>query len=52
LSEFNDIPKEGEDEYHLLCFGDGEENTPLEQNEFKVIAKNFFIPMLRSMDQS
>jgi exodeoxyribonuclease V gamma subunit len=49
FNDFGDIPKEGEDEYHRLGFGDPEEIVPLEHDDFKAIAKRFFIPMLQSL---
>lgn len=49
LNDFGEVPHEGEDEYHILCFGDPEENSPLQHDEFKNIAKHFFIPMLHCL---
>lgn len=49
FGDFQDIPKEGEDEYHLLCFGNTEANVPLQQAEFKIIAKDFFIPLWQAL---
>lgn len=37
---------EGEDEYYRLCFGRPEEGTPLENEQFKTLAKTFFEPLL------
>lgn len=50
LNDFGDVQREGEDEYHILCFGDPEISLPLQQAEFKEIAIDFFNPMLQCLN--
>ncbi|MDM8561212.1 exodeoxyribonuclease V subunit gamma [Candidatus Parabeggiatoa sp. HSG14] len=43
----NDFTRgESEEEYYQLCFGSKEENTPLDNKQFKIVAKQFFEPLL------
>jgi len=43
---------EAEDEYYQLCFGPPEESAALENEQFKILAKTFFEPLLAHMQGS